>query len=690
MGKHHFNRVIKALNKKLALAVALALLMMAGVTPTLLAHATLIRSEPANNAILADPPKEVRLWFSESISPEFSSAQIFDVNGQSIKPTHIRVDSADPTLMIVSLPALEPGLYSLRWKVLSETDGHITQGPLIFGVGEGVNMESAVTTQPEVNLPLPEILLRWLNYGLFMAVVGAVAVMAVVLNPAIGSARLTALRLAARQRVLSLLRWGVSAAGLVGFGLLIWQISTVLETLPENAAILGVSWQVLAHTRWGLLWLIRQTVILAVAGIIFWLDRQKQTDNRWPIPVVGGLLLLWGGTQALTGHAAALTPNTTLAVVADLLHLLAAGMWVGGLLALIIGLLPLIRRQKSDLVVLIRAGWKPFSGLAAVSVALLFATGLYATGRQVASPDAMLTTLYGQALLGKIGLVLAVGAIGLLNAFLLHPRLRNFWPAARLARWLRLSLGLSSLSLHHLPRLVLLEAGLGVLVVLVTGLITALPQALGPEFEVNPAEIPTALSQTIDDVVVTFSASPNRPGQNLFTVRAVSTRRPPPAEIMRVIMRVTYQDQDIGQLSADATEIEPGLYQLGGSQFSLAGPYQVEVVVRRRGVEDQVAHFSWMVAPPGETRPVVVSNRSLEPGLTLVAALLLLGLLGVTGWVWWRRNRWKRAFVEHNLAERETVDEIDKLLPKDRRFYGGAAGAGRLWKRRIPARKYEL
>ena len=633
---------------RLWLAVILALLATVVATSAALAHATLLRSDPTDNAVLAEPPETVRLWFSESISPEFSSAQLLDINGQPVELPGIQVVPTE-SLMVLTLPELSPGLYSVRWKVLSETDGHFTQGLLVFGVGEGVNMEAATVAEPEVSLPLPEIGLRWFNFGLLMSLVGAMAVLTVVLVPAAEDrpAEVGLLILEARRRVATWALWCSGLALLVGLGLLSWQIVTLTETLPEGVPFYSVGWQVLSKTRWGMLWLIRQGLLLVLTGMLF-----APVQSRLPGKLVwsGTRLLVLGmiTVQALTGHAAALTPNTALAVAADALHLLAAGMWVGGLLSLIIGLLPPIRRQRTHFGDLVRAGWRPFSRLAALSVGVVVATGLYSTGRQVASVDALITTLYGRALLGKVILMLGVGALGLLNSMLLHPHL-----AAPLARLLRRPAGWTLLSLKRLPLLVLAEAGLGLLVVLIVGLITATQQANGPEF--TPTEgIPTALTQSVDDVLVTFSAKPNRPGQNVFTVRAVSTRRPPPAEVMRVILRFTYLGQDMGRTSADAEEIEPGLYQLGGNYFSLAGPWQVEVVVRRRGLEDSVARFHWTVAPPGEGRPVVLSNRPWESPLTVAAAGMILALLLVTAGVWLARNGFVHS-PKRNLCD-DTVE----------------------------------
>jgi len=606
---------------KIWLAVGFALTTILVTTPGAQAHATLVRSDPANSAILPDPPPEVRLWFSESISAEFSTAQILDAKGQAIQPTNIQVDPTDPRLMILTLPELAPGLYSIRWKVLSESDGHFTQGPIVFGVGQGVQM-SAASSQPAPELPLPEVALRWFNFSALMGLVGAVAIAFLVLKPGLLPHNFYH---ATRQRVLRWAGWWAGLALLAGVGLLVWQVITVLQTLPDGVSTWKVTWQVLSRTRWGLLWLARQSLLLIIWAVLFRVSHPATgfISYWWRVllvPLLAGLVAI----QSLVGHAAATAPHTALVVVADMLHIIAASLWVGGLTALCVGLLPVLRQNKTQFTTLVQNGWRPFSSLAALSVSLLLATGLYNTGRQVASVDALISTLYGQALLGKIGLMLLIGAIGLLNAVLLHPGL-----AAPLARVLRRPAGWTPLKLQHLPRLVVIEAGLGLLVVLITGMVTALPQARGPEFEINPDDIPTALSQTVDDMIITFSASPNRPGQNLMTIRAASIRRPPPAEMLRLILRFTFLGQEMGRTSADAIELEPGLYQLGGSHLSLPGPWQVQVIARRAGIEDSVATFHWTVAPPANPYPTIISKQSLELPLTLAAVIMLVISLAV-------------------------------------------------------------
>ena len=641
------------------MASVLSLLVSILLIGRVQAHATLVRSDPADSAVLLEAPEEIRLWFDEAISPKFSSAQLFDVNSRPVQLVGIQTDPNDPSVLILSVPDLEPGVYSLLYKVLSETDGHFSQGVLVFGVGEGMDVGTAPVVETQETVPLPEIFLRWGNFSLIAALIGAMAVIHFILPRSGEDYFWRAIVIVTRRRVLGWTTWCAMLAFGVGVGLLLWQAITLRRNLPDGVPTQAVIWQILSQTRWGWLWLARQSILLVLSVIFVWLyhlnmvqrSRSSETPIAAAVSVLAGILaIMLVILQTLTGHAAAIAPHTTLAVIIDSLHMLAASMWVGGLLTLAVTLLPLSLHRRDDLVRLAQVGWRPFSTLAALSVGLLIVTGLYNTGRQVASVDALLTTGYGQALLGKIGLVVGVGLFGLLNSVLLHPHL-----AVPLGRLMGRPAGWRPLALRHLPGLVLAEVSLGLLVMWATGLITASPAPRGPVFTVIPEDIPSALSQTVDDLVVTLQVKPNRPGQNVMTVFAASTRRPPPAEIIRVILRFTYLEQDLGRVSAKAEEVEPGRYLLGGNHLSLAGLWQIEVVVRRKGLEDSVAYFNWLVAPPGEARPVVVSKARLEQPLTIAAAgLILIGLL-VSG-IWLGRRKVSR--FEYYQAQTRPPSEI--------------------------------
>jgi hypothetical protein len=52
-------------------------------------------------------------------------------------------------------------------------------------------------------------------------------------------------------------------------------------------------------------------------------------------------------------------------------------------------------------------------------------------------------------------------------------------------------------------------------------------------------------------------------------------------EVLPVILRYTYLGQDMGTVTADAEQMEAGLYRLGGNFYSLVGHWQIEVANRR-------------------------------------------------------------------------------------------------------------
>ncbi|MCB8984098.1 MAG: copper resistance protein CopC/CopD [Ardenticatenaceae bacterium] len=610
------------------IGLALAVTLVAGLVLVhqASAHAFLLRSDPPANAILPESPPAMRLWFNEVISPGFSQARLLDAEGHSL-PVTVEADPDDATLLIVNFPELEDGVYSVRWNVLSAADGHPTQGLVVFGVGEGADLGTATAVVQDTAVPWPDPILRWLNFVLLAGLVGCFAVAFLVLDPAVYPPDIAAVQHAAQRRILRLAWWCGVAALLLGVVWAGWQAILLSNTLASGASVSSIAWQWLSQTRLGYLWWLRQG-LLALILVCLWPLRRNLAGTAVPqsrvlLSLTTLLLLALLLAQSLTSHAAALARQTAVAIVSDTLHLLAVSLWVGGLLALAAGLLPLVRRRE-DFAALVKAGWGPFGRLAFLSVGVIFATGLYSTGREVASLDAMLTSLYGRTILLKIGLMLVVGLVGATNSMLIHPRL-----AAPLARLRHKPAGWTPLTPRKFARLILLEVGLGVLVLGLAGLLTAAPTARGGAY--TPAsDAPETLSQLVDDMIITLAISPNRAGTNVFTVRAVSNRRPPPAEVLRVILRLTYQDQDLGLTSLDLEEVEPGFYLIGDNALNVAGTWHIDAVVRRRGLEDSVAQFSWVVPQSGPERPVVVSNQPWEPVLTLAAALLLLVVIVVT------------------------------------------------------------
>src|SRR5262249_29059256 len=129
----------------LVLGAAAAVLLLAQPAS---AHADLVRSDPPDGSVLAHAPGVARLWFSEEISPEFSSARVVDGTGTVITGSRAQAGGGDPRQLTVELPDLRTGTYGLVWRVLAEGDGHATSGVGGFTVGRAAGAAPAIPGAP--------------------------------------------------------------------------------------------------------------------------------------------------------------------------------------------------------------------------------------------------------------------------------------------------------------------------------------------------------------------------------------------------------------------------------------------------------------------------------------------------------------------------------------------------------------
>jgi methionine-rich copper-binding protein CopC len=98
------------------------------------AHAHLDHAAPTVGSTVAQPPKEVVLWFTEKLEPAFSSIEVRNEQGATVSTGKATV-AGDRTQLRVPLKSLPPGTYKVIWRVLS-VDTHRTQGDFTFRVGQ--------------------------------------------------------------------------------------------------------------------------------------------------------------------------------------------------------------------------------------------------------------------------------------------------------------------------------------------------------------------------------------------------------------------------------------------------------------------------------------------------------------------------------------------------------------------------
>ncbi|MDX1492859.1 MAG: CopD family protein [Longimicrobiales bacterium] len=219
-----------------------------------------------------------------------------------------------------------------------------------------------------------------------------------------------ALAFARRKRAAGV---GALGAGLTIAGVALYFLRQLLEfrdpfvPWTEDASLL-------LSTPWGTAW--KLAAAGAVASLTSLLVARTGRSAAWAVATA--LALAMAAFPTFTGHASGVEDGRTLALVADWLHVVAAGGWIGGL-AVVLYVGRLGGSDGSGLEDLV----PPFSTLAMASVAVLVVTGSLASWIHLPGVGALFSTTYGRTLSLKLLIVAGVLALGARNNRILKSRL---------------------------------------------------------------------------------------------------------------------------------------------------------------------------------------------------------------------------------------------------------------------------
>ena len=300
------------------------------------------------------------------------------------------------------------------------------------------------------------VLVRWLALGALAGLIGGLALEVFVLpagDAATGSSgrRLRAWRLLCIGALLLTTAADiVMRARTMGGG-----------GLAQSARIVPL---VLSRTHFGAIWLGR---VVALAALLVVAARRGG-----PARVVAlALAAIVALSTALSGHAAD-WGDLSVTVLIDWGHVLAASLWIGGVVTLA---LVIFRIEPALVPASVTRICARFSRLAGWSLAAVVLTGVYNAWIQLPDVAALLDTPYGRVLLGKLALVGLLVVLGGTNRYSLLPRLTGVparGPVARCVRRCRLALfGPARVSASRLVRVVACEAVLGIAVLALTAVL---------------------------------------------------------------------------------------------------------------------------------------------------------------------------------------------------------------------------
>jgi copper transport protein len=610
-----------------ACLLVLGLILAGSAPPTVSAHAFLQRTTPANGAVVASNLGEVRLTFNERVEVRPERVTVTGSDGRRYDLRDARSATNDPLTVVVSLPQLPNGVFTVRYALIS-SDTHPITGTLRFGVGvTPAEVLAGATATQETGLTGPVLLQslgRWINLLGLVLLIGPVVFRFFVIVPFRPRAASEPEGAATRLFEMRAVRWAWIGVTVLIVGL---AISLVAASISSSLGTVGDALQpsALAATlngRFGTLWLARLALLLvpALALPVIAADHElRENDDAEAAPTGrgrGGWWAILGSGAALAlltsfgGHPAATEP-VALTIAVDWAHLLATAAWVGGLVALGLILPGVVRSLgAAEGATTLAATATRFSALAIVAIQVLAVTGFYQTWAHIPGPDTLLGSTYGRALALKLLLLIPLLAFGAFSHFVIVPRLRAIAADATAQPE-----GEQQPTTRRLWRTIWGEAALAVALLAVVGVLTALPPARSTAADESAAAgdstaLPSGvtLGGSAGTLLVNLTIGPtgNGPAVVAATLRDA---RGETVENAAVRLRAT--------APGGAAPVEVALDAIGGRYTGLVdlgnpGAWKLEALVTPPGGAPATATFALQLPTGGATTLLAGADAAMN------------------------------------------------------------------------------
>jgi copper transport protein len=573
--------------RRLSSLLALTWLLVIVAAAPAGAHAMLESTTPERGVSLHAAPREVVLRFNEPVEMEFGALRVYDAAGSEVQEGNAFHPGRDDRAVAVRLRAgLPDGGYTTTYRVIS-ADSHPVSGGFVFGVGEhgaGSSVTVGELLDGQGSGPVTSVAfaaVRALQFAAIALAVGSLAVLILVWLPALAALAVPEREWRSASDAFAA-RWGRLLIAAAGAGLVSALLALPLQAATAEGstfwASIGDARDVL-DTRFGTVWGLAALAWVVVLGL--------GVAGRATAPVIRpatvgaagvavpragrsaaalAVPLLWlVCLPALGGHAGVEQP-VALLLPANVLHVIAASGWIGGIAVLVLALPAATRRvDPPDRSRMLAGALGRFSTLALVSVATLLTGGIVQSLLELGAVDDLLDTAYGRAILVKSGLVAVLLAVGA------HSRWRTLPALGRAARD-GTTPGRPGATLRRALRA---ELALGVAALAVTGALAGYPpadtQAAGP-FSASADLGPARAELTVEPA----QAGPNEVHLYFFD-RADGTQWNATKELT---VEVALPSRRIAPIHLHARKAGPGHYVIGGAPLAPAGDWTLQVMAR--------------------------------------------------------------------------------------------------------------
>lgn len=517
-----------------AVALASAATVLAGAA---LGHSLLQSSSPAAGATLGSAPTTVKLTFGEPPDPRLSSVKVLDASGNSVAAGSATIDSTDHNSLDVVLSGLRDGVYTVSWRTVSAVDGHVAAGAFAFGVGvappaavpTGSGTAGATTASPAA------ILARFVLYAGLIALLGAAYVgFFVGEGLAAGGATLDGLATVA---------WLVAAIG-----------TAFTVTVAWDEA--GIDASTILATSLGIVGILRLLAIGLGAVPVVLLRGRSGASHRRLVGLAGLGAVLALTIDVAAGHAAS-EASGPVGLVAQWVHVVAAGLWIGGLLALLLTVRGEPSAEKAQAV-------RRFSTWAAPWIGLVAVTGVVRAIQEVGSISALFEDAYGQLVILKSGLLLTLALLGATN---------RWWSVPAAGR-----------TLARLRRIGTVELGVATIAfVAAAALVNGVPPvSIGAAAAAGAQPVVATGADAGTSVKVRLAVTPGLAGSNTFDLVATDYDSGGPVGTASASLRFSLASRTgVGDstLVLQPTSGAAGTFSAAGANLSVDGIWKVTATI---------------------------------------------------------------------------------------------------------------
>jgi len=339
-------------------------------------------------------------------------------------------------------------------------------------------------------------------------------------------------------------------------------ISIILSLPLQTTIDAGLSWTNAIHfsmlmetikdTKFGHIWMV-QIGLMIILTFITYIIIHSKGKKVWAYAGILSLLALLV-SKSFIGHATTFNYQS-IGITIDFLHMAAAALWIGSLLAIAI----LLRKKDDETVYWLSI--QRFSYWGVAFVVIIVATGLYESFQFIPTVNALFHTLYGQVIIIKIILLLFMVGFALVNFIKGKSKKKTLGPSI----WM--------------------EFIVGAFVFIFAALLTNLPTGLAAPGDVQQTQV------TKDGYSITLNITPNKIGKNEFKVD-ISRKGKKVQNLDQVTLSLICLDMDMGENKVQFTEKDLQNNKPVTGVLSMAGRWKVQVHGLTKSLQNIDADFT--------------------------------------------------------------------------------------------------